>query len=187
VSGATASGSTASRSTLPTSTMTADAAGTRIAVPAVTMADRPGSLGRRVGYGTAALVNLALLLLVTGTPGWRALPFLTADTVQVIPLVTFSLVVGALVNVLNAASGRRWIHAAGEFVSSTVAVMMLSRIWDVFPFAYSGTAVDGAQITRAVIAAGIVACVLSMVGQTVILVRIVLADGSDARYSRPGS
>ena len=34
----------------------------------------------RIGYGVAALVSLALLVLVNGTPGWRVLPFLTADT-----------------------------------------------------------------------------------------------------------
>jgi hypothetical protein len=180
LSQATVSEATASRSGLSASTAS------RSAVPGTTMTDRPGSAGRRVGYGAAALVNLALVLLVNGTPGWRVLPFLTADTVRVLPLVNLALVVGMLVNLLNAASGHRWARAAGGFVSSTVAVMMLSRIWDVFPFALAVSVVDWPQIARVAIGLGIVACVLSMVVQTVVLVRIVLADGTDARYSRPG-
>jgi hypothetical protein len=146
---------------------------------------RRGSIGSRLGHGLAALVSVALLVLVNGTPGWRALPFLTADTTRVLPLVNLLLVVAVLVNALNAVARRRWLRAGGAFVSSTVAVMMLSRLWDTFPFAFHDAAVDWAAITHAVLGLAISACVLSMVVQTVVLVRIVVADGTEARYAGP--
>lgn len=139
--------------------------------------------GRRLASGLAASTSLVLLVLVGVAPGWRALPFLTVDTDRVIPLVTLSLVVTVLVGALQAVADAQWLRAAGGFVASTVAVMMLSRLWDVFPFAFDDPAVDWAAITRGAIGLCVAGCVLSMIVQTVVLVRIVVADGAEGRYA----
>jgi hypothetical protein len=131
-----------------------------------------GSVSRRVGYAVAVAVNGVLLVLVNAVPGWRAVPFITADAVDVIFLVNLSLIVGIVVNSLNTVFDRRWLRAAGEVASSTVALVMLVQLWQVFPFEFADPAVDWALILRVVIAFAIGGCVASMIVQMVILIRI---------------
>ena len=135
----------------------------------------PHTVSRRIGYGIAVVVNVVLLVLVNVTPGWRAVPFLTADAEDVILLVNLSLIVGILVNSLNMVFDRRPIRAAGELVSSGVALAMLIQLWNVFPFDFSDPAVDWALLVRMVIACAMVGCVLSIIVQTVILLRMALS------------
>ncbi len=131
-----------------------------------------GSVRRRVGYAVAVAVSGVLLVLVNAVPGWRAVPFVTAEAVDVIFLVNLSLIVGIVVNSLNAVFDRRWLRAAGELASSTVALVMLVQLWQVFPFEFADPAVDWALILRVVIAFAIGGCVASMIVQMVILIRI---------------
>ena len=53
---------------------------------------RPPVAARRAGYVVSVLVNIALLYVVNGWPGWEAVPFLTQDTQQVMGLVNASIV-----------------------------------------------------------------------------------------------
>ncbi|MGA1827256.1 hypothetical protein [Microbacterium sp.] len=125
-----------------------------------------------MGYAVAVAVSGVLLVLVNAVPGWRAVPFVTAEAVDVIFLVNLSLIVGIVVNSLNAVFDRRWLRAAGELASSTVALVMLVQLWQVFPFEFADPAVDWALILRVVIAFAIGGCVASMIVQMVILIRI---------------
>ena len=56
----------------------------------------PGA--RRIGYLVAIVVNLILLYLVNVTPGWRVLPFLTGDFVDVLWLANLSMVASSAAN-----------------------------------------------------------------------------------------
>jgi hypothetical protein len=134
---------------------------------------RPAWLGEPTrGYAVAVAVNGVLLVLVNAVPGWRAVPFITAEAVDVIFLVNLSLIVGIVVNSLNAVFDRRWLRAAGELASSGVALVMLIQVWRVFPFEFADPAVDWALILRVVIAFAIGGCIASMIVQLVILSRI---------------
>jgi hypothetical protein len=129
---------------------------------------------RRVGYAIAVVVNSVLLVLVNAVPGWQAVPFVTGDAAEVIFFVNLSLVVGIITNSLNAVFDQRWLRAVGELVSSGVALVMLIQLWRVFPFVFADPSVDWALIVRTVIGFAIGACVVSMIVQIVILIRIAM-------------
>jgi hypothetical protein len=130
-------------------------------------------VSRRVGYAVAVAVNGVLLVLVNAVPGWQTVPFITLDAVSVIPLVNFALIIGIVFNALNAVFDLRWLRAAGELLSSGVALVVLFQLWRVFPFGFDDAAVDyWALIVRVAIAFGMGACVVSMIVQVVILIRI---------------
>ena len=61
---------------------------------------RPSRGARGVGYLLGAAINVALIWLINVPPGWRWLPFLTDDFSRVVGLVTASLVVGFVINVI---------------------------------------------------------------------------------------
>ena len=63
-------------------------------------ARRPSAGARRAGYGLAILFSTALLIIVNGSPGWQAIPFLTSDTAQVLWLVNLCLAAGIAANLV---------------------------------------------------------------------------------------
>jgi hypothetical protein len=94
---------------------------------------RPPRGARRVGYLFGAAINLLLLWFVTVQPGWRWVPFLTEDFVEVVGLVIVSLLVGVAVNLLYLAADPRWFKYLGDAVTAAIACVILARIWAIFP------------------------------------------------------
>lgn len=145
---------------------------------------RPGAAGRRVGYVISVLVNVLLLWLVTGWPGWQVVPFLTAETQEVIPLVVSLLLLGVFVNLVNFAFDIAWIKALGEMITSVIALVVLVRFWEVFPFEFGGSDIDWALVARVVIAVAVFGCGVSIVVQIVVLVRTAVGALSGPRPDR---
>jgi hypothetical protein len=123
---------------------------------------RPSPASRRVGYAIAVAVNLLMMYLINIRPGWQAVPFLTDDTVRVLDLVNLALVVGAAVNVLYLVYDARWFVALGGLATTGVGLVVLTRIWQVFPFAF-GSGFNWALVVRLLL-------VLAMVGSGVALI-----------------
>ncbi len=130
---------------------------------------RPAPAARRAGYVIAVVVNVVLLWLVDVSPGWQAVPFLTPETEQVIGLVTLSLVVSIVVNLVYLATDPPGLRAAGEVVTALVAVAVAVRVWQVFPFDVS----DGWRLAfRVLLAVGIAGGVIGALSQVVTMVRL---------------
>jgi len=102
---------------------------------------RPAPAARRTGYAIAAGINLVLLYLVNVRPGWEAVPFLNDDTATVLALVNLSLIVGVAVNVLYLGYDARWFVALGGLATTGVGLVVLARLWQVFPFAFGADSV----------------------------------------------
>jgi hypothetical protein len=132
----------------------------------------------------SVLVNLLLLWLVTGWPGWQVVPFLTVETQKVIPLVVFLLLSGVVVNLVNFALDVAWVKALGEMITSVIAIVVLVRFWEVFPFTFGGSDIDWALVARVVIAVAVLGCVVSIVVQIVVLVRTAFGALSGPRSDR---
>jgi hypothetical protein len=144
---------------------------------------RRGSVAtRRVGYVIAALFNATLLYLVNVWPGWRAVSFLTQDTRQVLGLVNLSLAVGLVANLVYLAKDGPRLKALGDLVTTGIGLVVMVRIWQVFPFDFAGWSTDWSGLVRVLLAVGIVGSVIGIAVQLISLVRQ-LANGG----AHPGS
>ena len=113
-----------------------------------TASKRPAVGDRRVGYVVAVLVNAAVLYAVNVWPGWQALPFLTEDMRLVLGLVKASMLVSIVANMVYFVADPRWLKALGDIVTTAVGIAALVRMWQVFPFDFSGSSFDWALVVR---------------------------------------
>jgi hypothetical protein len=113
-----------------------------------TASKRPAVGDRRVGYVVAVLVNAAVLYAVNVWPGWQALPFLTEDMRLVLGLVNASMLVSIVANMVYFVVDPRWLKALGDIVTTAVGIAALVRMWEVFPFDFSGSSFDWALVMR---------------------------------------
>ncbi|MGH1565754.1 hypothetical protein [Mumia sp. DW29H23] len=133
---------------------------------------RAGSASRRAGYVVAVVVNAVILVAVNGWPGWEVVPFLTAETAEVIGWINASLVGGVVANSVYAAvdPGKR-VKALGELATTAIGLAALVRLWEVFPFAFGNTAVDWDLVTRVLLGVGVAGSVVAIVVAVVTCVR----------------
>ena len=136
-----------------------------------TVRERSAVGARRLGYTIAVVVNAAMLYAVNAWPGWQAVPFLTADTVTVLPLVNASVVVSLVANAVYVVHDPAWARALGDLATSAVGLLALVRMWQVFPFDFGDATVDWELVTRWVLGIGIAGSAIAIVVALVSLVR----------------
>jgi hypothetical protein len=136
-------------------------------------AERPPIAARRVGYLVAIGLNAAVLWLANVAPGWDALPFLTPETDLVMPFVNASLVAGVAANAVYMAADPRWLKALGDLVTTTVGIVAMVQIWQVFPFDFGDAAFDWALLVRWVLGIGIAGSAIGILVNLVSLVSLV--------------
>ncbi|HEX7744662.1 MAG TPA: hypothetical protein VF462_05310 [Micromonosporaceae bacterium] len=126
---------------------------------------------QRAGHLVGALVNAALFYAVNAWPSWAALPFLTNDTVDVLPLVNASILAGLVANLLYVFADYAWLTSLGEILSTAVGLAALVQVWRVFPFDFDPTPVDWARVVRVVLVVAMIGSGIGMLAQTVSLFR----------------
>jgi hypothetical protein len=134
---------------------------------------RPAVAARRFGYLVAVLVNAVLLYATNSWPGWEALPFLTEDMRLVIGLVNASIAVNLAANVVYLVRDPSWLKALGDMLTTTVGIVALLRIWQVFPFDFGGSSFDWTLVVRIVLGIAIVGSAIGIVAAFVSFVRSV--------------
>jgi hypothetical protein len=139
---------------------------------------RPAVAARRAGYVVAVVVNAALLYVFNVWPGWQALPFLTQDTQLVTGLVNASIVVSLVANVLFVAWDPRWFKAFGDVVTTSVGLVAVVRIWQVFPFDFGSSSIDWALVARVVLVVAIVGSAIGIVAALASFMRAVTGHHS---------
>jgi hypothetical protein len=137
---------------------------------------------RQVGYTLAAAANAALMYLVNGWPGWESVSFLTEDTGQVLGLVNLSLTVGLTVNLVYLAHDGPRTKSLGELVTTGVGLVVLVRLWQVFPFDFAGWSLDWSWLVRVLLGVGIIGSAIGIAVQLTSLPRQLGGGGA-----RPGS
>lgn len=128
---------------------------------------RPSLAARRFGYLVAVAANVVLLIVIHAGPGWREMPFLTDAAVNVIPLVTLSLVAGIVVWLLT---DPLWLRSLGDMVTAAIAVVVLSRVLALFPFSFD----DGSILRtmfRVVLVVALVGTAIAVVVHFVAMIR----------------
>ncbi len=136
----------------------------------------PSPRARRFGYAISALVIAIVAWAVNVWPGWDAVPFLTEETTQVLPLVNLSLLIGFLTNLAYLVADPPWFKALGTLLTAAISIAVLVRTLRVFPFDFGDSASTADAVTRGVLVFLIVASALGLVAQTVQLVRLLDRD-----------
>lgn len=135
-----------------------------------------GSATRRLGYLIAVAVNAALLFVVNEWPGWQAVPFLTPDAEQVVPIVNASLVVGGMLNLIYLARDPTWLRAIGDAITTAIALAVLIRMLQVFPFDFSGSSFNWDFWVRFTLWFLTIATGIALIVQTVGAIRALTVD-----------
>jgi hypothetical protein len=139
---------------------------------------------RRGGHVIAVVVNAAMLYVVNVWPGWEAVPFLTADTRQVLGVLNLSLAASLVVNVVFTAYDAPWWRLTSDIVTTGIGLAVLVRIWLVFPFHFSDSSVDWPSLARILLVVAIVGTSMGMVSHLASLLRH-LAKGGAPRPAVP--
>jgi len=135
---------------------------------------RPTVATRRFGYVVAVLVNAALLYAANGWPGWEAVPFLTGDMPLVMGFVNASIAVNLAANVVYLVRDPSWLKALGDMLTTTVGVVALLRIWQVFPFDFGTSSFDWTLVVRILLGVAIVGSAIAIVAAFVSFMRSVV-------------
>jgi hypothetical protein len=126
---------------------------------------------RRLGYTIAVAVNAVLIYLVNVSPGWDAVPFLTPATTEVLPWVNASMIAGVVANAVYVAWDPRWFKALGDVVTTSIGIVAMVRIWQVFPFDFTGSSFDWALVAKFALGFGIGGSIVAILVALVTLVR----------------
>jgi len=111
----------------------------------------------------AIVINAVLLYLINRSPGWRAVPFLTDDTAQVLWLVNASILAGIVANCVYPVWDPRWLRAVGDIVTTSIGLAAMVQLWSVFPFAFGDAAINWDLVARWVIGVGIAGSVIAII------------------------
>ena len=125
--------------------------------------------GRRGGYAGSLVVNIVMLVLVNGWPGWESVPFLTDRTVLVIGAVNAAIVARAIADLVNLVVDRPRPRALGDVVSIGFGFAALVQMWQVFPLDVIGTAWE--VVARVLLAVGLAGSIIGMIDALVRLIR----------------
>ena len=128
----------------------------------------PHTAAHKFGYLLAIALNAVFFYLVNVRPGWQVLPFLTADTPQVLSLLNFSMIATIIVNSVYLLYDAPWCKALGDFLLAAIALAVLERVWRVFPFTFTGWPV---LLIRTILVVAIVGTVIAMIINLVSFVR----------------
>lgn len=113
--------------------------------------------GTRFGYSIALAINAAGLVIVQNILDWGWLPFLTDEFADVVPWISFSLVVSIVLNVIYLFNDTVPVKSTGQILSNLISIFVTYRVLTVFPFDFSESSFDWALVTRIVL-------ILAMVG-----------------------
>ncbi len=138
---------------------------------------RPPVAVRRTGYLIAAAINATMLYLINASPGWQALPFLTADTAQVLLIVNLTIAANLAVDVVYLAYDAPWWKAVGDLITAAVGLASAIRLLQVFPFDFTGYAFNWALAVRVILIVGVIGISIAIVVQIVAVIRALYGSG----------
>ncbi|HKY47281.1 MAG TPA: hypothetical protein VJQ79_04775 [Acidimicrobiia bacterium] len=135
------------------------------------MAPTTRDLARRSGYVVAIAVNVVMLYVVNNLLAWDILPFLTSDFGRVLWLIDISLLATIVVNFIYVAYDQSWFRALTQVGLNLISLVVAVRMYQVFPFDFSGSGFDWTQIARVVIIFTILGTAIGAVVEAVKLAR----------------
>lgn len=132
----------------------------------------------RIGYGVAVVINAIVLYAIAVWPGWEIVPFLTDEFTQVLGLITLSLLASMVANVVYLAVRAPWVRPLGDLVTTGIGIAVVTRMLQVFPFAFNSTSVTWSALMRGALIVGLISLGVAVVVQFVTLVRAIAGEAS---------
>lgn len=137
---------------------------------------------RRIGYGVAIAVNVALLFFVNNLLDWGWFGWLTEDLNDVIPLINFSLVASIVANAAYFANDSPGFKGVLELAVNTISLVVVIRLLQVFPFDFSEHSSAWETATRSILIVAIVGISLAMLVEFVKLVQIAVRAAEQTQH-----
>jgi hypothetical protein len=119
--------------------------------------------GKRFGYFIGAGITVAFIYVVQNLVAWDWFPWLTDDFNDVVPIITISLVVSAVANLLYIFYDRQWFKSLTQLGVLGVGLAATIRFYQVFPFDFSAYDFRWDTAAKALLVIGIVGSVIGIV------------------------
>jgi hypothetical protein len=126
--------------------------------------------GSHVGYTIAILVNAVMLVFTLNIVEWGWFPFLTAEFSEVVPWISLSLIITILANLINLFDDGPSIRSAGQIAINLTGALATLRLWQVFPFDFSGYEFNWEITARIVLILAMVGSLAGLLAEVVKLV-----------------
>lgn len=126
--------------------------------------------GRRLGYGIAVVINLAMLVVVQNVVEWGWPSFLTAEFAEVVPWISLSLVVSIAANLIYQFHDTQVVKSVGQIVTNLISIFVTYVVLEVFPFDFSSYAFNWAPIASIVLILAIVGAGIGVLTEAIKLV-----------------
>jgi hypothetical protein len=133
--------------------------------------------GKRFGYVIAAAINAVFLWISHQLLEWGWPRFLTSDFADVLPLISVSFVASIATNLAYAWNDSPWRKSLGSLVTSAISLLVAVATYEVFPFDFSTYAKDWSWLARTVLVIAIVGTSVSVIVESVRLLRMILGRG----------
>lgn len=139
-----------------------------------TVTTRGGNIG-------SVLVNAVLLWGINIWPGWKVVPFLTADMERVLGMINASLTAGIIANLIFVVIRNRGVMALGNLAVLGIGLAATLRMLEVFPFDFGDSWSGWPVAVRVLLVLGIVGSIIGMVVEIVAMFRSLAGFGERAR------
>ncbi|WPU08524.1 hypothetical protein [Pseudarthrobacter oxydans] len=139
-----------------------------------TVTTRGGNIG-------SVLVNAVLLWGINIWPGWKVVPFLTADIERVLGMINASLTAGIIANLIFVVIRNRGVMALGNLAVLGIGLAATLRMLEVFPFDFGDSWSGWPVVVRVLLVLGIVGSIIGMVVEIVAMFRSLAGFGERAR------
>ena len=88
---------------------------------------------KRFGYVVAIVINLVMLFVVQNILEWGWLPFLTEEFAEVVPWISFSLIVSIAANLVYQMDDSPTVKSLGQIVVNLISIQVTFVMLTVFP------------------------------------------------------
>lgn len=110
------------------------------------------------------VVNIVLLWVVHQLLDWDWPGFLTQDFEELLPLITFSLVVSIVGYLLLLAwATSRWLKRLIDVISAAIGAVVLAQMLQVYPFDFTGYDRNWSWLVRLALIVGLVGSIIGLV------------------------
>lgn len=144
------------------------------------------TVGRRTGYAVSILLNGLFLFIANSLLAWGWPPWLTEDFASVLPVLNTAIIVGVLVNAVYLVYDPPWAKAVGDIVTTAMSLAVGVRMWQVFPFDFTGYEWPWDTILRWMIGLGIFGTSVALLVNIVKLAMIALGIEAPSGTTDPG-